>query len=62
MKNHHKYDKLKLLVEKICLEAIEAQKQRESKTGYGLDDYTEGRIVGCAALARKIIREIRSIQ
>jgi hypothetical protein len=54
------YDELKLLVEKICLEEIEEQKERESKLGYGLDDYTEGRIVGAAALARRIIREIRS--
>ena len=60
MKYTEKYDKLKLTVEKICLEAIEAQKQRESTVGYGLDDYTEGRIVGGAALARKIIREIRN--
>jgi len=59
MKNE-KYDELKLLVEKICLEEIEEQKERESKRGYGLDDYTEGRIVGAAALARRIIREIRS--
>jgi hypothetical protein len=28
--------------------------------GYGLDDYTEGRIVGGASLARKIIKEIRN--
>ena len=60
MKNTEKYDKLKLTVEQLCLKAIEAQKQRESTVGYGLDDYTEGRIVGSAALARKIIRAIRN--
>jgi hypothetical protein len=37
-------------------EAIFAQRQRESGQGYGLDDYTEGRIVGAASLARKIMR------
>lgn len=60
MKNTKQYDQLKLIVEKLCLEAIKKQEQRESTIGYGLDDYTEGRIVGGAALARKIIREIRN--
>jgi hypothetical protein len=60
MKNTKKYDQLKLMVEKFCLEAIQKQKDRESKVGYGLDDYTEGRIVGGASLARKIIKEIRN--
>lgn len=39
-----------------CQEAILAQRERESRQGYGLDDYTEGRIVGSASLARKIMR------
>jgi hypothetical protein len=39
-----------------CQESILAQRQRESGQGYGLDDYTEGRIVGAASLARKIMR------
>ncbi|NBW95779.1 MAG: hypothetical protein EBR28_03370 [Planctomycetia bacterium] len=39
-----------------CQEAILAQKQREARQGYGLDDYTEGRIVGAASLARRIMR------
>lgn len=60
MKNTKQYDKLKLTVESICLEAIQKQKKRESTVGYGLDDYTEGRIVGGASLARKILREIRN--
>lgn len=60
MKNTKQYDQLKLMVEKLCLEAIQKQKDRESKSGYGLDDYTEGRIVGGASLARKIIKEIRN--
>ena len=41
-----------------CQEAIQAQHQRESRQGYGLDDYTEGRIVGTANLARRIMRLI----
>jgi hypothetical protein len=41
-----------------CQEAIQAQQQRESRQGYGLDDYTEGRIVGTANLARRIMRLI----
>jgi len=54
------YEKLKNMVEKLCLDAIDKQKKRECSTGYGLDDYTEGRIVGGAALARKILKEIRN--
>lgn len=46
-------------IAKLCQEAIEQQKKRECKLGYGLDDYTEGRIVGTANLARKILREIK---
>ena len=39
-----------------CQEAIGAQRQRESRQEYGLDDYTEGRVVGAANLARKLLR------
>ena len=42
----------------LCQEAICKQRERECRQGYGLDDYTEGRIVGTANLARKILREI----
>lgn len=55
-----KYEKLRQSIEKLCLDTIQKQKDRESKLGYGLDDYTEGRIVGAAALARKILNIIRS--
>ena len=41
---------------KICNSAIEDQKKRERTLGYGLDDYTEGRTVGAANLARRIKR------
>ena len=43
-------------VYKICNKAIEEQKNRERTLGYGHDDYTEGRIVGAANLARRIKR------
>lgn len=40
----------------LCEEALQQQRERASRLGYGLDDYTEGRIVGAANLARKIRR------
>ena len=43
---------------KICNNAIEDQKKREKTLGYGLDDYTEGRTVGAANLARRIKRVV----
>jgi hypothetical protein len=58
MKKNSTDDKLSKIA-KLCQEAVDQQKQRESKLGYGLDDYTEGRIVGTANLARKILREIK---
>lgn len=42
----------------LCREAIQAQREREVRQGYGLDDYSEGRIVGAANLARKILRAV----
>ncbi|MBU6309159.1 MAG: hypothetical protein KJS77_05395 [Planctomycetes bacterium] len=45
-------------VSALCREAIQAQRERENRQGYGLDDYTEGRIVGAANLARKILRAV----
>jgi hypothetical protein len=42
----------------LCREAVQAQREREARQGYGLDDYTEGRIVGAANLARKILRAV----
>ena len=41
---------------KICTQAIQDQSNRQRSLGYGLDDYTEGRIVGAANLARRIKR------
>lgn len=43
-------------IARVCQEAILAQREREARQGYGLDDYTEGRIVGAASLARNITR------
>lgn len=45
---------------KICNQKIEEQKKREKTSGYGNDDYSDGRIVGSAALARKIIKIIKN--
>ena len=43
-------------VYKICNKVIQEQNNRQRSLGYGLDDYTEGRIVGAANLARRIKR------
>lgn len=58
MKKNSTDDKLSKIA-KLCQEAVDQQKKRECTLGYGLDDYTEGRIVGTANLARKILREIK---
>tara|TARA_B100001778_G_C18386954_1_gene537941 strand:- start:572 stop:745 length:174 start_codon:yes stop_codon:yes gene_type:complete len=39
---------------RLCQEKIEDQKKHESTVGY-VEDYTDGRIVGQAALARRIL-------
>lgn len=44
----------------LCNEKIQAQKDHESSAGYG-EDYTDGRIVGGAALARRILEILKSI-
>lgn len=56
-----KSKELVLQVMKICNEKIEDQKQHESKIGYG-EDYTDGRIVGGAALARRILDILKEFQ
>ena len=45
-------EKTKLI--RLCQEKIEDQKKHEATVGYG-EDYTDGRIVGQAALARRIL-------
>jgi hypothetical protein len=43
---------------KLCNEKIDDQKKHEASAGYG-EDYTDGRIVGAAALARRIMLVIK---
>jgi len=43
---------------KFCNQKIDDQKQHEASAGYG-EDYTDGRIVGAAALARRIMLIIK---
>lgn len=60
---HSQSDREKLIqIAAACQEAIRAQRQRETNQGYGLDDYTEGRIVGAANLARRIMRLVSASQ
>lgn len=42
----------------ICNEKIEDQRRREAGPGY-VEDYGDGRIVGGAALARKILEILK---
>ena len=50
-----------LEVIKLCNQKIKKQKDHESSTGYG-EDYTDGRIVGGAALARRILEILKEFQ
>jgi hypothetical protein len=43
---------------KICQAAIAKQVEQNKKGGFGFDDYTDGRTVGGASLARNILRLI----
>ena len=45
----------------LCNEKIQDQRNHEASAGYG-EDYTDGRIVGSAALARRILSIIRNHQ
>lgn len=54
-------DKQKILeVIRLCNEKIADQKNHECSAGYG-EDYTDGRIVGGAALARRILTILKGI-
>jgi hypothetical protein len=44
---------------KLCESAISKQTEKNKKGGYGLDDYTDGRMIGSASLARNILRIIK---
>jgi len=46
---------------KLCNEKIQDQKDHESSAGYG-EDYTDGRIVGGAALARRILEMLKGFK
>jgi hypothetical protein len=46
---------------KLCSEKVQDQKDHESSAGYG-EDYTDGRIVGGAALARRILDILKEFQ
>lgn len=50
-----------LEIMRLCNQKIEEQKTHESNIGYGIDDYSEGRIVGGASLARRILAILQSI-
>lgn len=50
-----------LEVTKLCNQKIQDQKEHESHAGYG-EDYTDGRIVGGAALARRIMDILKEFQ
>lgn len=45
----------------LCQEKITDQKRHESEAGYG-EDYADGRIIGQAAFARRVLLIIRGIQ
>lgn len=45
---------------KMCQSAIEKQLDKNKKGGFGIDDYTDGRIIGGASLARNILKAIGS--
>lgn len=43
---------------RLCNNKIQDQKNHEANAGYG-EDYTDGRIVGSAALSRRILSIIK---
>ncbi len=43
---------------KLCNAAVAKQSEQNKKGGFGLDDYTDGRTIGGASLARNILRLI----
>ena len=49
-----------LEIMKLCNRKIQDQKDHESTTGYG-EDYNDGRIVGGAALARRILKILKTL-
>lgn len=58
--NQTQKDKI-LEIIKLCNKKIDRQKQHECNAGYG-EDYTDGRIVGGAALARRILEILKGFE
>jgi hypothetical protein len=50
-----------LEVIKLCNQKIQDQKNHESTSGYG-EDYNDGRIVGGAVVARKILAILQNVE
>jgi hypothetical protein len=46
---------------KMCQAAISKQIDKNKKGGFGIDDYTDGRIIGGASLARNILRLLSTL-
>ena len=56
------FEKEKLLeIISLCHQKVNDQKEHESKIGYG-EDYTDGRIVGGAVVARKILAILQNVE
>ena len=47
---------------KMCRTAISKQTDKNKKCGFGIDDYTDGRIIGGASLARNILKLLSSLE
>jgi hypothetical protein len=45
-------------ITRLCQTAVNNQLEKNKKGGFGLDDYTDGRIIGAASLARNILKII----
>lgn len=58
--NEFEKEKIKEVI-RLCVEKIQEQKKHEATAGYG-EDYTDGRIVGGAALARKIMEALKELK
>jgi hypothetical protein len=46
---------------KMCQAAISKQIDKNKKGGFGIDDYTDGRIIGGASLARNILKLLSTL-
>ena len=46
----------------MCRTTISKQTDKNKKCGFGIDDYTDGRIIGGASLARNILKLLSSLE